>query len=103
MRDKPTRRSVVAFGSAALVAAGLPRSAASQTRPDFLIDSPYLKAEVEAGRIPVVDMRVPLRPRIVTLAGEGRAPGRHGGTLRMLMGDQRDIRMMTLYGYTRLV
>lgn len=103
MRDKPTRRSVVALGSAALVAAGLPRSAASQTRPDFLIDSPYLKAEVEAGRIPVVDMRVPLRPRIVTLAGEGRAPGRHGGTLRMLMGDQRDIRMMTLYGYTRLV
>ena len=32
-----------------------------------------------------------------------RGPGRHGGTIRMLMGDQRDIRMMTVYGYARLV
>jgi peptide/nickel transport system substrate-binding protein len=40
---------------------------------------------------------------MVPIVGEGRQPGQHGGTLRMLMGDQRDIRMMTLYGYTRLI
>lgn len=104
MRDGLTRRHLLRTGSAALLAgAALPRGAQAQDRPDFLIDSPYFKADVEAGRLPLVDLRVPLRPRIVTVSGPDREPGRHGGTLRMLMGDQRDIRMMTLYGYTRLV
>ena len=40
---------------------------------------------------------------LIEVAAMGRSPGRHGGTMRMLMGDQRDIRMMTIYGYTRLV
>ena len=30
-------------------------------------------------------------------------PGQPGGTWRMLMGDQRDLRMMTVYSYARLV
>ncbi len=33
----------------------------------------------------------------------GRVPGRHGGDIRTLIGGQRDIRLMTLYGYSRLV
>ena len=30
-------------------------------------------------------------------------PGRHGGDIRTLIGGQKDIRLMTIYGYTRLV
>jgi len=97
----PTRREALAFGSAALAAAGLPRPAMAQT--PGLIDSPFFADQVASGKLPAVAQRVPSSPRLVTVAGEGRAAGRHGGTMRMLMGDQRDIRMMTLYGYSRLV
>ncbi len=38
------------------------------------------------------------------LSENGRMPGRPGGELRLLMAaDQRDLRMMSLYGYARLV
>jgi ABC-type transport system substrate-binding protein len=40
---------------------------------------------------------------VIPLAAMGRTPGRHGGELRLLMAEQRDVRMMTIYGYTRLV
>jgi peptide/nickel transport system substrate-binding protein len=103
-RHGPTRRWALALGSAALLAAGLPRLARAGTaKPAELIDSPFFADQVAAGTLPPVGERVPAVPRIVEVAGEGREPGRHGGTMRMLMGDQRDIRMMTLYGYTRLV
>lgn len=115
----PTRRSALALGSAALVASSLPRPAASQTAtpepatvapasirpaaPATIIDSPFFAEKVNAGTLPPVAQRIPSLPRIVKVEGPEREPGRHGGTMRMLMGDQRDIRMMTLYGYTRLV
>ena len=66
-------------------------------------DSPTLAAQVAAGKLPPLDQRLPAKPRIIDVGAMGREPGRHGGTLRVLMGDQRDIRMMTIYGYTRLV
>lgn len=103
-RQPPTRRTTLTLGSAALASIALPRLASGQPAiPDTLIDSPFFAAQVAAGALPPVAQRVPSIPRLVDVSGEGRAPGRHGGTLRMLMGDQRDIRMMTLYGYTRLV
>ena len=102
--DRPTRRGALLLGSAAMAVAGLPRlSRAATAKPAELIDSPFFAAQVAAGTLPTVAQRVPSSPRIVDVSGEGREPGRHGGTMRMLMGDQRDIRMMTIYGYTRLV
>ncbi|MFC5394455.1 ABC transporter substrate-binding protein [Bosea vestrisii] len=70
---------------------------------ETLIDSPALADQVAAGKLPALAERLPTSPRLIEVAAMGRAPGRHGGTMRMLMGDQRDIRMMTIYGYTRLV
>jgi peptide/nickel transport system substrate-binding protein len=96
-----TRRGALALGSAALVSAALPRRAAA--RQPALIDSPFFAERIAAGKLPPVAQRVPSAPRVVSVDGEDRVPGRHGGTMRMLMGDQRDIRMMTLYGYSRLV
>jgi peptide/nickel transport system substrate-binding protein len=103
-RHGPTRRTALLLGTAALAAAGLPRLARSEpSRRAALIDSPFFAEQVKAGTLPEIAQRVPAVPRIVPIVGEGRQPGQHGGTLRMLMGDQRDIRMMTLYGYTRLI
>ncbi|MFC5422016.1 ABC transporter substrate-binding protein [Bosea eneae] len=70
---------------------------------ETLIDSPALADQVAGGKLPALAERLPTSPRLIEVAAMGRSPGRHGGTMRMLMGDQRDIRMMTIYGYTRLV
>jgi peptide/nickel transport system substrate-binding protein len=66
-------------------------------------EAPILKPLVEAGTLPHASERLPLTPRIVNLAAMGRKPGRHGGVVRMLIGGARDIRLMTIYGYARLV
>jgi len=92
------RRSFLIGTGAALVAPRLGFAGAAT-----LIDSPALAAKVTAGELPPLAERLPKSPRLIEVAAMGRAPGRHGGTMRMLMGDQRDIRMMTIYGYTRLV
>lgn len=68
-----------------------------------LIETPGLEAEVAAGKLPPVGERLPRNPRVVDLAAMGREPGRHGGSIRMLMGGQNDIRLMTLFGYSRFV
>lgn len=63
----------------------------------------FLQAKVDAGTLPPVEQRLPANPRVVNVAAMGRVPGRHGGDIRMLIGGQRDIRLMTIYGYARLV
>ncbi len=102
-RRTPTRRTALLLGSAALAGLSLPRRAQAAPFSGTAIDSPFFAEQVAAGSLPPLAMRLPANPRIIDLAALGREPGRHGGNIRMLMGDQRDIRMMTLYGYTRLM
>ncbi len=71
--------------------------------PASPIETPYYAAEVAAGKLPPVAERLPKTPRVVDLPALGRETGQPGGTWRMLMGDQRDLRMMTVYSYARLV
>lgn len=66
-------------------------------------ETPYLLDQVKAGTLPPVGARLPDNPRMIDLVKRGDTLGRHGGRLRMLMGKQKDIRMMTVYGYARLV
>ncbi len=56
-----------------------------------------------AGDLPPVRERVPETPSVVTLNGTGQSPGHYGGDLRLLMGKPKDVRMMMVYGYARLV
>jgi peptide/nickel transport system substrate-binding protein len=67
------------------------------------VETPMLAAEVAAGRLPPLAARLPSVPRVIDLAAMGREPGRHGGTWRMLIGNQRDIRFMPMFGNARLV
>ncbi len=64
-----------------------------------LKETPTLTDKVTAGELPPVAERVPATPRVVEPTGIGT----HGGDLRILMSRARDTRMMSVYGYARLV
>ncbi|MEM7207290.1 MAG: ABC transporter substrate-binding protein [Pseudomonadota bacterium] len=66
------------------------------------IEAPSLLPLVESGDLPPIEKRLPQYPEVVSLEGEF-SPGTHGGELRMLMGKQKDIRQLVIYGYARLV
>jgi len=67
------------------------------------VETPSLAAAVAEGKLPPVAARLPDEPRLIDLDAMGRETGKHGGSIRMLMGSPKDIRMMTLYGYARFV
>jgi peptide/nickel transport system substrate-binding protein len=85
-------RFVVAF-VAALALAG----------PAGAEEPPALAAEVAAGKLPPLASRLPQPPLVVDLKRPNWTEGVYGGEMRMLMAKDRDIRMMVVYGYSRLV
>jgi len=66
-------------------------------------EPPYFKADVEAGKLPPVAKRLPQTPLVVDVTRSDWELGRYGGELRTLLAKDRDIRMMVVYGYSRLV
>ena len=66
------------------------------------IETPSLAERVQSGELPPVAQRIPQVPRRLELGGEF-SPGQHGGQMRLLMGKQKDIRQIVIYGYARLV
>ncbi|MGI9381429.1 MAG: ABC transporter substrate-binding protein, partial [Methyloligellaceae bacterium] len=86
-----------------LVAAALtgwsPGASASAT----LKQSPMLDAMVKAGKIPPLTERVPSEYQKIDFKSAKKKTGKYGGKLRLLMGKQKDTRMVTVYGYARLV
>jgi peptide/nickel transport system substrate-binding protein len=67
-----------------------------------LIETPMLLESVQNGQLPPVKARIPAEPQVVSFTGDFEA-GRHGGQLRLLMGKQKDIRQIVIYGYSRLI
>ena len=92
---KLSRRQTLALLAAGAVAG--PQAAQAFTGPTMLDDL------VASGDLPPVERRLPLEPRVIDLPALGRSPGRHGGTIRMLIGGQRDVRFVPINGYSRLV
>jgi peptide/nickel transport system substrate-binding protein len=72
------------------------------THPQFP-ETPILSESVRAGELPPVTARLPDTPLVADLERPGLSLGRHGGTLRTLIGRPRDIRHMVTWGYARLV
>lgn len=68
-----------------------------------LVETPMYKDQVVAGKLPPVAKRVPSAPLVVGFDGKTTGIGRHGGTLNMIIGRSRDVRMLVVYGYARLV
>jgi len=69
---------------------------------DSFRETPSLLARVQSGELPPVEQRVPNDVQVVQMLPE-QSSGEHGGQLRLLMGKQKDIRQMVIYGYARLV
>ena len=93
------RHATIAAAAAAiafLVAAGAAKAVELQ-------ETPSLREEVKAGKLPPVAERAPQDPLVVDLAKEGKRIGRPGGTMRILMSGDKDTRLMVAYGYARLV
>ena len=72
-------------------------------RDDFHDEPPLLDTQVRRNMLPPRQSRIPDEPRVIQLAAMGREPGKYGGTARMLVGSAKDIRLMTICGYSRLV
>lgn len=85
-----------AFVCAVLTAASLPAAGG-------YIEPPALAPLVAAGDLPPVAGRLPARPRVVSMDGEKKRIGRHGGQWRMLIHRAKDVKMFAVYGYARLV
>lgn len=92
-----TRRTFLGLLGATVFPATIRAAADRDIEPAFL--EPWLKAD----RIPPLVDRIPMHPRIVNMKKLGREAGQYGGTVRTIIGSQRDIRYMTVYGYSRLV
>lgn len=91
--------ALVMFGQSSAIASG----EQEQRRVGHYKETPLLQSIVRAGKMPPVEERLPLTPKVVDLEAQGRSVGRHGGRIRMLMGRSKDVRMMAYYGYSRLV
>lgn len=85
-----------------LVAALLACTASPALAQAKLLEPPALEADVKAGKLPPVAKRLPENPLVLNLAA-GAQLGQYGGSLNMLIGRSRDVRMLVVYGYARLV
>ena len=68
-----------------------------------LKETKSLKIFVDAGQLPAIAERLPGEPEVVEMSAGSKRTGRHGGDLRLLLGKQKDTRLLTVYGYARLV
>jgi len=96
------RNAVLTILSALLLMWGALPVAAQDARHAF-VEPPALQNAVDAGALPPIAERLPVVPLLVDLDGEDLTPGRYGGTLRTLISRARDIRLMSVYGYARLM
>ncbi len=71
-------------------------------RPVTWSESPELARKVNRGELPPVKSRLPESPSVVRFE-ENSTPGYYGGELKLLMGRSKDVRLMVVYGYARLV
>ena len=83
---------------APLLAGATPQTAAQGK----FIEPPMFEEQLKAGKLQPAAKRLPEVPLVVKFA-TGTEPGQHGGSLSMLIGRSRDVRMLVVYGYARLV
>lgn len=96
------RRRVLALSAGILIASGAPAIAAPPA-PGSYRETPMFAKRVEDGKLPPVAARLPEIPLVTDFTGTYKKIGRPGGEIRILMARSKDTRIMTVYGYARLV
>lgn len=66
------------------------------------IETPELAADVAAGKLPPIAERLPKAPLVASFEAPSRI-GKHGGEIRTLIARARDVRLMAVWGYARLI
>jgi peptide/nickel transport system substrate-binding protein len=90
--------------SAAPKPPAVPKPPAPPAAPAMVLkETPLLAGEVRRGSLPPVALRVPQEPLVVDLKAQGKEQGDPGGTIRMLMSREKDVRLLNTWGYARLV
>jgi len=75
----------------------------SHARAGEMFEPPMLAPLVASGKLPPVSERLPDPPAVAILIPNEQVLGVHGGEIVTLMARQKDIRLMTVFGYARLV
>ncbi|MDR6757167.1 peptide/nickel transport system substrate-binding protein [Mycoplana sp. BE70] len=92
-----TRRTLLGLLASTCLPISLARAASPSREPESFKD------KLADGSLPPMAERIPKAPRVINLAAMGRTPGQYGGSARMIIGGQKDIRLMTINGYARLI
>lgn len=65
-----------------------------------IIEPPLLSERVASGEMDIMAKRLPEQPMVISTTD---TKAHYGGTMNLLFGKSKDIRMMVVYGYARLV
>lgn len=63
----------------------------------------YFNAQLASGELPPMAQRLPAHPLLMDDSMNNLIPGKYGGKINLLMGKDKDIRRMVVYGYSRMV
>ena len=72
-------------------------TAAAAPEPDYFSD------RLASGKLPPMAQRLPENPLLMDETMNNLMPGKYGGKMNLLMGKDKDIRRMVVYGYSRIV
>jgi peptide/nickel transport system substrate-binding protein len=75
----------------------------SAARVPGLQETPFLADRVKSGKMAPIAERLPREPSVVDHFAGKDGPGQSGGEIVSLMAIAREVRMMVVYGYARLV
>ncbi len=67
------------------------------------VEPPFLAHRVSGEALPPLSERLPAHPRVLANLHAEWSSGRYGGELRTLVGRDKDVRLMVVFGYARLV
>ncbi|MEO1102851.1 MAG: ABC transporter substrate-binding protein, partial [Pseudomonadota bacterium] len=66
-----------------------------------LVETPTLERTHKD--LPPIAERIPAEPLVVDLEAKGRTVGKHGGDINTIIGRAKDVRLINVWGYARLV
>ena len=68
-----------------------------------LVETPTLSNTHTGVDLPPVAERLPQEPLIADFTASGQEPGRHGGELQTIVGRSKDVRLINVWSYARLL
>lgn len=74
----------------------------SKAESQNLVETLYFKDQIDAKTLPSIEERLPKDSHVVSF-DDSQTIGQSGGVLKTLMPRQKDIRLLLVYGYARLV